>query len=227
MILRGLHWAVFGAGIALLAVAATGVARSWDGKGVGILTAAGLICLLLALVAHRLTGVTVDHGKEGTKIGFALATTVVAEIKATGLAGAAATYSFIHHQLAADPGMSEVKIQLQDEVVRMVQANAFARPVDAAEVDRVLASGSAAERVLVFGLLQSDHSLITIERLRRGITRSRSGNEQYQALLATSSAWSGLTAEERDLLRADVRSAAHIAEDPDRAELAEQILGSQ
>jgi hypothetical protein len=149
---------------------------------------------------------------------------VVKEIKATGLAGAAATYTFIHNQLAADPELGEVKVTLQDQVVGMVKANAFNDPVDVAEVDQVLASGSAAERVLVFGLLQADRTLVTTEALRRGILESKSGNEQYQAMLVVDRHWSTFTPAERRLLQDYVRTAPYVSEDDDRRRLAAEIL---
>lgn len=224
MILQKLHWAVFACGAALLAVAAVGAARGWNSTELWPLVIGGLACLLIALVAHRLTGITVKHGE----IAFTLDEKVREDLTETGLAGTAGTYSFIHNQLGKDPALSSVKIRLQDQVVQMVQENAFSqsRKVDSDKVNQVLSSGSPAERVLVFGLLQRDRTLVTVERLRTGIMESRSGNEQYYALLATLTHLSTFSEGDRELLHKFVRTAPYINEDPDRRGLADKILAS-
>lgn len=230
MILKRLHWAVAGCGVALLAAGVVGAARSWASRGLMTIFAAGLICLLLALVAHRLEEVRVEHGSDGTKIGFTLSRmddlspAVVGELKETGLTGAAATYAFVHNQLADDPASTEVKVRLQDKLVALVKENAFAEPINAERVEQVLISGSPAERVLAFGLLQSDPQMATVDLLRKGIEQSRSGNEQYHALLATRARWPTLSGAERDQLRRSIREAPYIAEDLDRAEIARDLL---
>jgi hypothetical protein len=225
MILHKLHWAVFACGAALLAVAAVGAARGWSSTGLWVLLIAGGACLLMALIAHRLVGVTVEHGD--TKIGFTLDAKVSEDLKVTGLSGAASIYSFVHNQLGKDPDLAEVKVRLQDQIVKMVQDNAFSEPVGSVKVDQVLSSGSPAERVLIFGLLQSDHTLATVERLREGISESRSGNEQYHALLATWKNWGNLSESDRQKLSELVRTAPYITEDSDRKELAAKILTPQ
>jgi hypothetical protein len=53
----------------VLATGVVGAARGWSDRGVAVIVGAGLVCLLLALVAHRIAGVTVEHGKDGTKVG--------------------------------------------------------------------------------------------------------------------------------------------------------------
>jgi hypothetical protein len=225
MILKKLHWAVFACGVALLAVGAVGAARGWTSTGLGFIFGVGLVCMLLALVAHRLTGVKIDRGGGHTKIGFELNPTVLQEIKETGLAAAAGVYSFIHNQLAEDPDLNDVKVRLQDQVVQMVKEKAFNEPVKVAEVDEVLESGSAAERVLVFGLLQGDRDLATVARLEKGILHSKSGNEQYHALLAARAHWGAYSAAEQEQLRNYIRDAPFINDDPDRAAVAADLLG--
>jgi len=225
MILHKLHWAVFACGVALLAAGAVGAARGWTSSGLGFIFGAGLVCLLLALVAHRLVGIDVDRGGGHTKIGATLSPTVLQEIKETGLAAAAGVYSFIHNQLAEDPELDDVKVRLQDEIVQMVKKNAFNDPVEVAEVDEVLATGSAAERVLVFGLLQGDRDLATVARLEKGILHSKSGNEQYHALLAAQSHWDAYSVAEKQELRKYIQDAPYIKTDKDRAAVAADILG--
>jgi hypothetical protein len=225
MILHKLHWAVFACGVALLAVGAVGAARGWTSTGLGFIFGVGLVCMLLALVAHRLTGVKIDRGGGHTKIGFELNPTVLQEIKETGLAAAAGVYSFIHNQLAEDPDLNEVKVRLQDQVVQMVKDNSFNQKIVPAEIDKVLTSGSQAERVLIFGLLQSDGTLATVARLENGILHSKSGNEQYHALLAAQSRWDAYTATEQEELRTYIRDAPFIKTDKDREAVAADILG--
>jgi hypothetical protein len=219
-----LRWAVFACGAALLAVTAVGATRGWNSTGLWILGILGVICLLMALIGDKITGIVFKRGK--TTIQFKLATKVQADLKVTGLAGAAGIYSFVHNQLGNDPSSYDVKVKLQDQVVATVKTNAFNQPVDSDEVDKVLGSGSAAERVLVFGLLQADRDLATVERLHQGISKSKSGNEQYHALRATSEHWSTFSEADQKQLREYVRTAPYINEDPDRKKLADKILAT-
>ncbi|MEP6661280.1 MAG: hypothetical protein ABJD24_15310, partial [Acidimicrobiales bacterium] len=72
MILHRLHWFVAFVGVGLLIVGVVGAAQSWNGEGLAFVFATGVVCLLLALVAHRLRDVSVEHSKGGvTKIRFA------------------------------------------------------------------------------------------------------------------------------------------------------------
>jgi hypothetical protein len=217
-----MRWAIFGCGPALFIVAVVGIGLKWDSKYLWILVAAGAACLLIGYVGHRLTRVKIKHGD--TTFDFTLATEVREDLKVTGLAGAAGIYSFIHNQLGDDRNSYKVKVKLQDDVVRMVKANAFNHKVDAAEVDEVLSSGSPAERVLVFGLLEGDARLATVERLRQGILDSRSGNEQYHAFLATSKHWDTFTDDQKAELRGYIEGAQHYKGDRDREELVAKIL---
>lgn len=224
MKLEKMHWAVLGCGAALLVAAIVGAGLKWDSTLLWILVLGGAICLLIALVAHRLTGVTIKHGD--TEASFTLATAVREDLKVTGLTGAAGIYSFIHNQLGDDPRSYKVKVQLQDDVVRMVKNNAFSYPVSADEVDRILSSGSPAIRVLAFGLLEGNAKLATVERLRQGILESQSGNEQYHAFLATWTHWKAFLEDQRKELRKYVKEAPHYQDDPDRKNLADKILAA-
>ena len=218
------RWVVFACGAALLAVTAVGAARGWNSTGLWIPGILGLICLLLALIGDKITGIVFKRGE--TTIQFELNTKVQADLKVTGLAGAAGIYAFVHNQLGNDRSSYDVKVKLQDQVVATVKTNAFSQPVDSHEVDKVLGSGSAAERVLVFGLLQADSDLATVERLHQGISKSKSGNEQYHALLATWEHWSNFSEAEQKQLREYVKTAKYINKDPDRKELADKILAT-
>ncbi len=219
-----LRWAVFACGGALLAATAVGAARGWPSTGLWILGILGVICLLMALIGDKITGIVFKRGQ--TTIQFKLDEKVRVDLKVTGLAGAAGIYAFVHNQLGTDSSSYDMKVKLQDQVVATVKTNAFNQPVDSAGVDKVLKSGSAAERVLVFGLLQADPNLATVERLHQGISTSKSGNEQYHALLATSDHWSTFSQAEQEQLRAYVRDAPYIDKDPDRKNLADKILAT-
>ena len=224
MTLQKLRWGVLICGVALLAVTAVGAARGWKSGGLEIIAPVGVVCLLLALIGDKIREIVFKYGKASVQL--KLNDVVESEVKVTGLAGMAGIYSFVHNQLGNDPVSYDVKVRLQDELVATVKENAFDRPVDAAEVDKVLTSGSAAERVLVFGLLQADRDLATVARLEQGISKSKSGNEQYHALLATQAHWGAFPKAEKEQLRGYIEKAPYINADKDRRELAQQILAS-
>ena len=170
---------------------------------------------------------TVKRGE--TTIGFTLDAKLDVKVRedvtVTGLTGAAGIYSFVHYQLA-DPKLSSVKVQLQDQIVKMVREKSFSQHVDPKSVDEILNSGSPAVRVLVFGLLQADGGLATVERLHQGISNSKSGNEQYHALLATQMHWSKFSQADKGKLRGYVGAAPYINDDRDRKGLAKEILAT-
>jgi hypothetical protein len=219
-----LRWAVLVCGAAVLAVAAVGAARGWSSTGLWILVVAGAVCLLMALIADKITGIVLKHGN--TTLQVELDKTVQADLEVTSLAGAAGIYSFVHNQLGNDPSSKGVKVKLQDQIVAMVKEKSFSQHVDPKSVDEILKSGSPAVRVLVFGLLQGDGTLVTVERLRKGIMESKSGNEQYHALLATQMHWSTFSPDEKEELRGYVKEAPYIKEDPDRKNVADEILAA-
>jgi hypothetical protein len=214
-------------GLVVLAVGIIGAASGWPTPGLLIVAVAGVACLLVALVADRLATADVGgHGNGRTTVRFELSPTVMADINETGLPAAAAIYSFLHTQLADDPGSLDVKVRLQGQVVSVVQQNAFNRPVGAAEIEQVLATGTQAERVLAFGLMQRDTTLATVPRLVQGIAFSKSGDEQYHALLATKARWPALSPVERSRLGDVITAAPYIDDDGDRRKLRDDILAS-
>ena len=222
---RAIYWFAAAIGLAILVGGIIGAANDWPTPGLVIVFTAGVTCLLVALVADRLAMVDVAHDQDGrTTVSFKLSPMVVDDINETGLPAAAAIYSFVHTQLADDPGSADVKVKLQDQVVKVVQQNAFNRPVGAAEIEQVLASGTQAERVLAFGLMQRDTTLATVPRLVQGIARSRSGNEQYHALLATKARWPALSTIERERLCGLIRAAPYLDDDDERRRLKAEIL---
>jgi len=201
-----------------------GAGQGWKSTGLSILAITGGVCLLMSLIGDKITEIVFKRGK--TTIQFKLDNKVQVDLEVTGLAGAAGIYSFVHNQLGNDRSSYEVKVKLQDDLVATVKKNAFNQRVDSDEVDKVLRSGSAAERVLVFGLLQADRDLATVERLHEGISNSKSGNEQYHALLATWTHWSIFRESDKELLCEYVRTAQYIKKDPDREKLAANILAA-
>lgn len=224
---RRIYWFVAALGLVVLLAGIVGAANGWPTPGLLIVFVAGVACLLVALVADRLAVLHVGRDGNGTTtVRFELSPMVMDDINETGLPAAAAIYSFVHTQLADDPGSLDVKVRLQDQVVRVVQQNAFNRPVGAAEIEQVLATGTQAERVLAFGLMQRDTTLATVPRLVQGIAFSKSGNEQYHALLATKARWPALTPVERSRLGDVISAAPYIDDDRDRRELRDEILAS-
>ena len=212
-------------GLVVLVAGVIGAANEWPTPGLMIVFAAGVACLVVALVADRVAGVKVGFDGDGrTTVHFELSPVLLDDINETGLPAAAAIYSFVHTQLADDPGSLDVKVKLQDEVVKVVQQNAFNRPVGAAEIEQVLATGTQAERVLAFGLMQRDTTLATVPRLVQGIAFSKSANEQYHALLATKARWPALTPAEQQRLADVIITAPYVDDDWDRRELKAEIL---
>jgi hypothetical protein len=114
-------------------------------------------------------------------------------------------------------------VRLQDDVVRLVQDNAFEHPVTANQITDIVQNGAPAARVLAFGLMATDPTFATAPLLLRGISESRSGNEQYWALRAARAAWTQLSNEERAQIRQAVQVAPYINDDPDRREEARRV----
>jgi len=220
-----ISWLVAALGLVLLVAGLVGAAAGWAVPGLVIVFVAGVTCLVAALVVGRPAAVQAGGDAEGrTAFRFELSPMVVEDILETGLPAAAAIYSFVHTQLADDARSRDVRTRLQDQVVKVVQQNAFNRPVGAAEIERVLATGTQAERVLAFGLMQGDTSLATVPRLVRGIAHARSGNEQYHALLAAKARWPALSDIERDRLCGLIRTAPYLDDGEDRRELKAELL---
>jgi hypothetical protein len=224
---RSVSWLVGGLGLVLLLAGVMGAADAWPAPSFMIVFAAGAACLLVALVADRLARLEAGPDRDDrTAVRCELSRIVMDDIIETGLPAAAAIYSFVHTQLADDPGSLDVKVRLQGQVVEVVQQNAFVRPVGAAQIEQVLATGTQAERVLAFGLMQRDTRLATVPRLVQGLAFSRSGNEQYHALLATKARWPALTDIERHRLADVISTAPYVDDDWDRRELKDEILGN-
>jgi hypothetical protein len=223
MVRTQMQWSVLIVGSAVLIAGVVGVARDWSTPGVTSTFITGGACLFLALLADKFRTVHIKHG--ATEIDASLATETVNELNETGLFGVAATYSFVHNQLAEDRESRAVKIRLQDQLVDLMKVNAFAEPVDPARIDEVLRNGSPAERVLVFGRLRGDTTLATLPRLKAGLEASKSGNEQYQALLAADARWPALSPGERAELQRVIEGAPYLRDDRQRRVVAERLVG--
>jgi hypothetical protein len=227
--LTPLHWFVAVIGAAVLAAGALIATFGDAGTDVVLVVlGTGLVCLLIALVAHRLKDVTVERGK--TKVGFGLADDqltpeVLTDLRATGFSGLAATYSFVHNQLRGDESSLPLKIKLQDELVAIAKQDAFETRVEPAELISAAVDGSPAERVLAYGALLAVPTLASVSTLKQGILESRTGNEQYHALLVAEARLPTLPADEADELRSAVERATYLRDDADRRAVAERILG--
>lgn len=223
------QWVAIAIAAAILAVGAIGVAKDWTTVRYSVLFVVGLVCLVFGLFGDRITNVVISMVKGVPSIDISmereLQPRVVADLKDTGLAGVAATYTFVHNQLAEDPESHATKVRLQDQLIDLVRSNAFNQPIDEAEVNRVLTTGSPAERALAYGYLLGNPDLATADRLEEGIARSKSGNEQYQALLVTQQRWATLSPQDQQRLREAIEGASHLRDETERKELAEQILG--
>lgn len=218
-----MRWTILAVGVVVIAGGVWSVQGAWPWPGPGAILATGLACLLLAVTADRITSIKVDAKNKAVSIGLALAEDARKEITQLGLPGLAATYAFVHHQLANDPASLDLKIRLQDQLVDIARANSLSEPVTAAEIATAITSGPPAKRVLAFGILEGNPHLATCDLLTQGISGSLSGNEQYHALLASEAAWPSLTPECRRALRKSIDTSAHIPQDSDRAAVAARI----
>ena len=218
-----MRWTILAVGVVVIAGGVWSVQSGWAWPGPGAILATGLACLLLAVTADRITSVKVDAKNKAVSIGLALAEDARKEITQLGLSGLAATYAFVHHQLANDPESLDLKIRLQDQLVDIARANSLSEAVSATEIAEAITSGPPAQRVLAFGILEGNPHLATCDLLAQGISNSLSGNEQYHALMATEAAWSGLTPECRRALRKAIDASPHIPQDSDRAAVAARI----
>ncbi|MER7609177.1 hypothetical protein [Nocardioides sp. NPDC127503] len=223
------QWVAIVVALAILATGVIGVAYDWATIRYGVLFAVGLACLVFGLFGDRITNIDLSIDKGAPSINITMDSElkpgVVAELNDTGLAGVAATYTFVHNQLADDEGSHKTKVLLQDQLIELVRRNAFNQPIDEAEVNRALTRGSPAERVLAYGFLLGYPDLATAERLEEGIARSKSGNEQYQALLVTQQRWANLSTQDQLRLGKAIEGADYLRDDPERKELAERIMG--
>jgi hypothetical protein len=208
------------AGLSLVVALITGVSKNWAKAGLGLLLIGALLCFLVSLEGHRL--VQIAFGK---RVDIRLTQELDAEVADTTFGNVAATYAFVHNQLGRDDRAQKLKIELQDRLVEIARENAFTSKFDAGETRKAIMEGTPAERVLAFGLLAGDTSLANKDLLEHGIRQPRSGNEQYHALLATKAAWPTLNSSEQHALRAAIRQAPYIRDDPDRYTVAEEIIG--
>jgi hypothetical protein len=215
-------------GTGLFVAGVIGAAGNWS--AVNALLIVGLVMWILALAVEKITKLVIKIAG-GNELAHdlkapSLTPKVATQLEETGLKGYAGIYAFIHDQFREDagPGSKKTKIHLQDEVVEMVKRQAFARPVSAEEPRNAIRSGSAAERVLGFALLQADPKLGAIEDLETGLLASKSGNEQYHALLAAEAFLPNLAQDDRDRLRDALAKAPYIDKDRDRKKVKARLL---
>lgn len=214
-----LHWLAALVGVGLLATGTWAAAHGWPTTGTALIFAFGLACVALPLLVHRVSKLSFkDFVAE-------LTPETSEELREIGLSGAAATYAFVHNELAGDPETQELKTRLQDRLVGIVKDNAFQEPVDADRAREAITKGSPAERTLAFGWLQADPAAATLELLVQGIEHSRSGNEQFHALRAAAAAQPRLSKDHVRELHAAIERAPYLRDDPDRRKEAELVLG--
>lgn len=185
----------------------------------------GAFIVLMALFYDRVTKFAISHGKTSmtTDLSKVVGVVVAKELDETGIAQRVDAYSFVHTTLGTDARYHAAKVRLQDALVDDVRKRTFAAPPDRDAVSK-LAKGSAAERALAVGFLRGDSSLVTIEALRSAIGDSKSGNEQYHALLAGRDSWAYLDDAQRVDLLEIVRTRRYANEDPERDGVAAEIL---
>jgi hypothetical protein len=215
-------------GVGLIAAGVLGTAIHWPTSSVVSLLIVGVVCLFLALTGDRIRSFRANVLKGQIDFGVDpdLTPQTVEELNDAGLKGFAATYAFIHNQFAdiASPELNDIKVKLQDEIVRRVKQNSFTRAARAEDVRAAVESGSPAERVLAFALIQGDPDLGSLKELEGGVLHSKSANEQYQALLAAEASIPKLESGARFSLDEAIRKAPYICKDSDRRTVAQRIL---
>jgi hypothetical protein len=211
------------AAVALLVVGVIGAAKEWPTAGVVVIFLVAVVLIIFTAVHPRLGTIDLGATKEGVSMKMTLDQKVMDELERAGINAVAATYRFVHDQLADDPESKKAKIDLQDALVKVAQDNAFQHPVDAAEVKNLILTGSIAERVISFGLLTTHPQFATRDLLVQGVRDSASGNEQFHALKATAAAWNLMSAEDQAALLDAIEKAPYLTEDSDRRKIAEKI----
>lgn len=210
-------------GVALVIAAIAGLSASWPLPGVFIVLGFAVLFVVVALESHRIGGVSA--APDGT-LELSFVQDLPTPPATSEFEKVAQTYAFVHNALGTEPDVRDVKVRLQDELVDLARTHSFATPVGPERIDQILASGSQAERVLVFGVLQGNLRLATRARLEEGILRSATANEQFHALRATEAAWDHLGPEDRAALTKAIEDAPHWRDDPDRVAVVERVLGS-
>jgi hypothetical protein len=201
-----------------------GIVAAWATAAWLVLLGVCLACVLLFVVSPRMREGTVKISFKGITLGTKLAPDVVAEVELSGFDAAAATYTFIHAQMADDPKTQRIKTTLQDELVAVAKRLAAEGKIKQDEIAAAIKDGIPAARPLAFGVLVVQPQWATVDLLVQGITTSRSGNEQYHALRAAIAAWKILTPDARKTLQEKTRTAPWIKDDNDRRKEAEKLL---
>jgi hypothetical protein len=202
-------------------------ARS-DDKGQFVIGFLGIGALLLIgpLVLERLESLKVS----GSTLELTLSKQIVAlgapntaeQLEKSGLTGFVESYEFIRSELTEDR-FREARIRLQDALVERAASLSRTERLDPSEVRRLFSEGSPLLRVLTLGLMQGDLSLADGPMILSGISNSRTGNEQYQALKLAIVFWPHLKDAERASVLAAVEADPRISQDSDRQELAREL----
>ena len=212
--------------VGLCIVGVVGAAKRWPIGELCLFLGCGLVLAVILLLGRHLKTFRITVGPGGISLNGKLESKpeVLDFVQGAALRGAASIYAFVHSQLGTNPATQDVKIQLQDSVVSLVQTEAFKTAITSNEVAAAIKSGPPAERVLAFGLLSANPALGTVDLILQGISSSQSGNEQYWALRAAQAAWANLKPVERQRVKDAVKAANYISDDEDRKKLAAELL---
>jgi hypothetical protein len=225
-----MKWILGSVGLTLLGISAVRAAASGGQSGVVVMAAAGSVLILSPFVIDRLE--SVSAGTTSIEVRFTEKVTALGAPKAarvlqqTGLASLAESYAFVHGELPYDR-FRDATVYLQDLLVERSAAIAQTEKLDAREVRKLLAEGSAVVRVLAIGLMIGDPSLADGPSIVASIEDSRSGNEQYHALRLAQRCWPRLSRQYRQEVRdtiGDAIARGSIPPDSDRHRLADEVL---
>jgi hypothetical protein len=227
--LKRLLLAVVGAvGLALLGTAVWQVVDGDKASDHSILFIVGAVLLIFAVVADRIRRFGI--GADGLEVELAEAASAAGApqtarlLQHSDLDSFAAAYTFVHRELS-DPALREVKVYLQDLLVDRAADIARTHKFQPDEVRKLFENGTPMTRVLALGLMKGDPALADFRVVHAAVDRSQTGNEQYHGLQLARARWSTFSAEQKKALLSAMDRNEHIADDPDRRRLADEIRG--
>ena len=226
---RAWTWLVALAGAALVVAAAVDVLGDDGDWTVVALGFGGLFLALGPIVFHRLVSASVGVHGFSFELGRSIAALGAVDTAhrvdrwGGGLTEAANAYATAHTVLEGREHTA-ARTRLQDHFVDEARASALVQQYDADEVRALFRKAPPVVRVLVLGLMLGDPSLADAATIEDAITRSRTGNEQYQGLRLALLVGPRLPVGDRRRLRAAIEADPMIRTGQDRTTLSAEAL---
>ena len=223
----------FGAGV-------LAVFRTENGTGAAVLLAFGGILLVLAILGSRIEEIEFGGAKLKMRAQAAglLAAADEAEregetedaarlrAQAQALLDAATPIASAYGDIRGSQGAGKERTRAMERVVDKARKLAANGEFEAAEVSRLLRTGTQEQRITAIGMMQGNPALRDVEAVLAAMADPASPFEQYHTLLLISLMVDDLDAVERDRAMAVVKNARGLRfrRDADRWRLSEQIL---